>query len=123
MTSATFFAAATIPATSLRRYFAHSPAQDPVSQLLYVDTKTYMVGDILTKVDRMSMLNSLEVRVPILDHQLVEWVAGLSAGMEIARPPAEIYSAKARRTRRRSARSSLPQEAGIRASARALDAP
>jgi len=48
-----------------------------VGQLLYVDAKTYMVGDILTKVDRMSMLNSLEVRVPILDHVFVEWVTGL----------------------------------------------
>jgi asparagine synthase (glutamine-hydrolysing) len=67
------------PANVLRRYFAQSPAKnnDAVDQLLYVDTKTYMVGDILTKVDRMSMLNSLEVRVPILDHVFVEWVAGL----------------------------------------------
>jgi asparagine synthase (glutamine-hydrolysing) len=65
------------PANVLRRYFAQAPAKDPVDQLLYVDTKTYMVADILTKVDRMSMLNSLEVRVPILDHLFVEWVAGL----------------------------------------------
>ncbi len=65
------------PADALRRYFHHSPAKDPVDQLLYVDTKTYLVGDILTKVDRMSMLNSLEVRVPILDHVFLEWVTGL----------------------------------------------
>lgn len=61
----------------LRRRFAAAPAKDPVSQILYVDTKTYMVDDILAKVDRMSMLNSLEVRVPILDHVFIEWVTGL----------------------------------------------
>jgi asparagine synthase (glutamine-hydrolysing) len=51
---------------------------DPLSQLLYLDTKTYLLGDILTKVDRMSMATSLEVRVPLLDHELVEWAAALS---------------------------------------------
>jgi asparagine synthase (glutamine-hydrolysing) len=71
------------PSNALRRYFTHTPAQDPVSQLLYVDTKTNLVGDILTKVDRMSMLNSLEVRVPILDHQLVEWAASLSSAWKL----------------------------------------
>jgi asparagine synthase (glutamine-hydrolysing) len=65
------------PANALRRFFKHTPAKDPVDQLLYADTKTYLVGDILTKVDRMSMLNSLEVRVPILDHVFLEWVTGL----------------------------------------------
>jgi asparagine synthase (glutamine-hydrolysing) len=65
------------PSNVLRRYFAQAPAKDPVDQLLYVDTKSYLAADILTKVDRMSMLNSLEVRVPILDHVFVEWATGL----------------------------------------------
>jgi asparagine synthase (glutamine-hydrolysing) len=71
------------PANVLRRYFTNSPAKEPVSQILYVDTKTYLVADILTKVDRMSMLNSLEVRVPFLDYELVEWAAGLSSAWKL----------------------------------------
>jgi asparagine synthase (glutamine-hydrolysing) len=73
------------PQSLMHRYFDEAPATDPVSQMLYVDTKTYMVADILTKVDRMSMATSLEVRVPILDHPFVEWVTGLPAEFKIRR--------------------------------------
>lgn len=67
------------PMDLFRAYFEKAPARDRLSQLLYLDTKTYLTADILCKVDRMSMATSLEVRVPILDHVFLEWVTALPA--------------------------------------------
>ncbi|MDB2330854.1 asparagine synthase (glutamine-hydrolyzing) [Alteromonas sp.] len=55
---------------------------DHLSKILYTDIKTYMTGDILVKVDRMSMANSLEVRAPILDYQVAEFAATLPSSQK-----------------------------------------
>jgi asparagine synthase (glutamine-hydrolysing) len=68
------------PLRQFERYYDEAPATDQLSRLLYLDTKTYLTADILAKVDRMSMANSLEVRCPILDHEFVGWAAGLPIG-------------------------------------------
>jgi asparagine synthase (glutamine-hydrolysing) len=55
----------------------------PVDPLLYIDSKTYLPGDIMTKVDRMSMAVSLEARAPLLDHKLIDFVTKIPASLKL----------------------------------------
>lgn len=72
---------------SVQQVFRHHADQadtdDPLSLIQYLDLKTYLVGDINTKVDRASMAHSLEVREPLMDHELVEWLATLPSSLKI----------------------------------------
>jgi asparagine synthase (glutamine-hydrolysing) len=64
-------------ASRMRDLFSQVADQPALNQMLYVDTKTWLPDDLLVKADKISMANSLEVRVPFLDHKLVEFVARL----------------------------------------------
>jgi asparagine synthase (glutamine-hydrolysing) len=65
------------------RHAARAQTADPLALIQYLDLKTYLVGDINTKVDRASMAHSLEVREPLMDHPLVEWLASLPGSLKI----------------------------------------
>ena len=58
-------------------------SMDVLSRLQYIDTKWYLPEDILTKVDRMSMAHSLEVRAPLRDYTLVEYAASLPPSLKL----------------------------------------
>ena len=60
-----------------RHHAENAGTTDPLALIQYLDYKTWLVGDLNTKVDRASMAHSLEVREPLMDHQLVEWLATL----------------------------------------------
>lgn len=63
--------------------FEHTKGQDALSKMLYFDTKTWLVDDLLIKADRMSMAASLELRVPFLDYRLVEFAATIPTKYKI----------------------------------------
>jgi asparagine synthase (glutamine-hydrolysing) len=71
------------PFAPFRRAYEACPSDDPLDRALYVDVKTYLVDDIMTKVDKMSMAVSLESREPLLDHKLIEFAATVPSALKL----------------------------------------
>ncbi|WP_165314154.1 XrtA/PEP-CTERM system amidotransferase [Vibrio ziniensis] len=67
----------------IKHHAKNAPTADPLKFVQYLDIKTWLPGDILTKVDRASMANSLEVRAPLLDHKLMEWAFAIKSSDNI----------------------------------------
>ena len=66
-----------------RDIYRRCTSADPLDRALYTDVHTYMIDDILTKVDRMSMAVSLEAREPLLDHKLLEFAASVPMSLKL----------------------------------------
>lgn len=73
-----------------RRTFEAANTKDCLSALQYLDLKTYLPGDILAKVDVASMYSSLEVRVPLLDHKVVEFAGRVPPELKLFAPNGEL---------------------------------
>ena len=77
------------------KHAANAGTDDPLALIQYIDTHTYLVGDINTKVDRASMAHSLEVREPLMDHKLVEWAATLPSAFKLQGSNGKMFFKKA----------------------------
>lgn len=71
------------PADITTDLYKSADSDNHLSKILYTDIKSYLPGDILVKVDRMSMANSLETRAPILDYRVVEYAATIPASLKL----------------------------------------
>jgi asparagine synthase (glutamine-hydrolysing) len=71
------------PLTVFESHQQQFDGDDPLSLIQYLDMKTYLPGDILTKVDRASMAHGLEVRVPILDHEFLGWANRIPSDLKL----------------------------------------
>jgi asparagine synthase (glutamine-hydrolysing) len=66
-----------------RQAFARTNGIDTLSRMLYVDTVTWLPDDLLVKADKMTMATSVELRVPLLDHQVLEFAASIPPGFKV----------------------------------------
>jgi asparagine synthase (glutamine-hydrolysing) len=67
----------------VKPYLGNGAGDDIVNRMLYVDTKTWLAHDLLLKADKMTMANSIELRVPFLDHKLLEFAASLPGNYKV----------------------------------------
>lgn len=67
----------------VKRYLENKSVKGRVNRMLYVDTKTSLPDDLLLKADKMTMANSIELRVPLLDHVLLEFAATLPENQKV----------------------------------------
>src|SRR6266508_3854096 len=67
----------------LAAHYAKTHGQDKLTQMLYSDLKTWLADDLLIKADRMTMANSVELRVPFLDYRVVEYAATIPSNMKL----------------------------------------
>ena len=69
--------------TTFARYYQGQKTPDSLHRLLYIDSKVWLPDDLLMKVDKMSMANSIEARSPFMDHHLVEFVASMPSRLKL----------------------------------------
>jgi asparagine synthase (glutamine-hydrolysing) len=67
----------------VRRLQAHVRGMNMLDAMLYIDTKTWLPDDLLIKADKMTMANSVELRVPLLDHKVLEFAAALPSNFKV----------------------------------------
>ena len=83
------------PVETIAHHMRNAPSEDAVAVAQYVDLRTWLVGDILTKVDRTAMACSLEVRVPMLDPNFVDWTFGLPTSFKLKGREGKVVLKKA----------------------------
>jgi asparagine synthase (glutamine-hydrolysing) len=84
---------------AVNRHFANCAGAGMLNQMLYVDTKTALPDDLLLKADKMTMANSVELRVPLLDHRVLEFAASLPENFKVRGATTKYIAKRALRHR------------------------
>ncbi len=72
-----------VSVASVRERIRKDGSRDRINHMLYVDTKTWLADDLLVKADKITMANSIELRVPLLDHKLLEFASSLPGSYKV----------------------------------------